>query len=78
MKRRFETMESVLDNGFQELAVNEILLVSGGGWSDFFEKISPMSVGEFIYQAGQDFGASGVKFGRECYDFYDDLRKIWG
>ena len=52
-------------------------MVDGGGWGDFFEKINPLNLIEFTYKLGQDLGASSVKFGRECYDFYEDVKKIF-
>lgn len=44
---------------------------------DVFQKINPLNLLEFVYQMGQDFGAASVKFGRECYDFYSDLKEIF-
>lgn len=70
-------MENFNRKCFKELNLIEQCEVNGGGWSDFVDKVNPMNVVNFIYQAGQDFGAAGVKFGRECYDFYRDVRKIF-
>jgi hypothetical protein len=66
-----------LKNGFCELSFDEMEMVDGGGWGDFFEKINPLNLIEFTYKLGQDLGASSVKFGRECYDFYEDVKKIF-
>lgn len=65
-----------ISNQFTELSLTETCDIDGGGWSDVFEKVNPLSVGKAIYHAGEDFGASGVKFGRECYDLYRDVKKI--
>ena len=70
-------MELTMTNGFCELNENEMMAVDGGALKDFVDKINPMNVVEFIYQAGQDFGAASVKFGRECYDFFCDVSKMF-
>ena len=69
-------MELVLSDGFFEMSQNELYELDAGDTGDFFEKISPLHALEFVYQVGQDFGAASVKFGRECYDFYRDVKKI--
>lgn len=70
-------MEMVMSNSFSELSAMEMETIDGGGWSDVFEKVNPIYLGKCIYRAGQDFGAASVKFGRECYDFYTDVKKIF-
>ena len=69
-------MELTMTNsfGFCELNENELMMVDGGGWNDVFDKINPIHAVEFIYQAGQDFGAAGVKHLREAADMG---RKCW-
>lgn len=36
--------------------------------------IGPMDLGKVIYKAGENFGASSVKFGRALYSFYEDFQ----
>lgn len=70
-------MELTMTNEFCEMTQKEAELIEGGEWSDFFEAINPLNLVDYIYQLGQDFGAAGVKFGRELYDFGSDLKKIF-
>jgi len=60
----------------RELNNTEMMAVNGGGLGDVFEKLNPLELGKAVYKAGQDFGAAGVKFGRELYDFYKDVKTI--
>ena len=62
---------------FTELSECEFYDITGGDWGDVFEKINPIKALEFVYQVGQDFGAASVKFGREVYDTYCDVKKIF-
>lgn len=67
-----------MQTNFIELSPFELQKVDGGSdWEDVFEKISPIGLLEFTYQVGQDIGAASVKFGRECYDFYCDVKEIF-
>ena len=72
-------MENVMEmtSGFAELSAMEMQETDCGGLSDVFEKINPITLAKCIYHAGEDFGASSVKFGAECYDFYRDVKKIF-
>ena len=70
-------MEMVMTNGFTDLTVVESVNTEGGSFGDYFEKIEVVPVAGWIYQAGEDFGAASVKFGRECYDFYRDVKTIF-
>lgn len=69
--------KKVSSNKMEEIFIDETMEISGGKASDIFEKINPMNVLEFTYQVGQDLGASSVKFGRNLYDFYTDVKKIF-
>lgn len=62
---------------FEELSTYEALDISGGDWGDIFEKINPLDALDWIYERGVDFGAASVKFGRECYGFYRDVKTIF-
>lgn len=69
-----------MNNYFYELTQTEMKNLNGGkkvGVTDIIEKVSPLEVGKAIYHAGEDFGAASVKFGRECYDFYKDVKDIF-
>lgn len=70
----------MLKEAFCELKQDEMQMIDGGdsgSWGEVFEKINPLNALEFVYQMGQDFGAASVKFGRECYDFYRDVKEIF-
>lgn len=69
-------MEESLKCVFLELSPKDMEVIEGGDLGDVFEKINPVNLLEFVYQMGQDFGAASVKFGRECYDFYSDIKTI--
>jgi hypothetical protein len=72
-------MELPLKNGLSELSLNELEVVDGGGFlGDVFEAINPINLLEFVYGVGEDLGASSVKFGRELYDFSQDVQDILG
>lgn len=66
-----------MNNNLCELSNVELETCNGGKLTDFLEKVSPLEVAKAVYKAGEDFGASSVKFGRECYDFYKDVKKIF-
>ena len=68
-----------MTNYFYELTQTEMKDLNGGKveMTDILEKVSPLEVGKAIYHAGEDFGAASVKFGRECYDFYKDVKDIF-
>lgn len=65
-----------LKNNFNEMTMGELEAVDGG-LSNFFDKVNPLNVAKFIYEVGQDMGASSVKIGREIYGFYSDVKKIF-
>ena len=70
-------MDMVMANGFVELTAGESNEIDGGKFSDVFEKIELIPVVGWIYQLGQDFGQTSVKFGREIYRQYEDMKKIF-
>lgn len=61
---------------FKELDTRELKKVEGGLIGDIFEKINPIELGKCVYKAGENFGESGVKFGRSLYHFYDDVKTL--
>jgi len=61
---------------FVELSEYEQYCISGGEEKNWFEKINPMEVINFIYDKGKAFGATGVNFGRESYHFLKNIKTI--
>lgn len=66
-----------MEEKFLELNAKDLEIIDGGGWSDVFEKISPVEIGKCIYNVGYNFGSDSVKFGRILYRDVSNLKKIF-
>lgn len=61
---------------FSEMSQDEMLVIDGGEWEDFFEAVNPLNVVQFVYELGEDFGRATVKCGEALYDFGKDVVTI--